>query len=86
MPFHDSWILARAAPDNPRIPICLYDELHFRTASGLNEVVQLSRNGVGEGFAAAVKQLGTITQTSSFPAGGVNGLQKRFADGFVQQS
>jgi hypothetical protein len=46
--------------NNTRIPICLYDELHFRTASGLNEVLQLSRTGVGEGFAAAVRHLGTI--------------------------
>jgi hypothetical protein len=46
--------------NNPRIPICLYDELHFRTASGLNEVLQISRTGVGEGFAAAVRHLGTI--------------------------
>ncbi|MGH7485572.1 MAG: DUF4236 domain-containing protein, partial [bacterium] len=26
--------------NNPRIPICIYDELHFRTPSGLHEVVQ----------------------------------------------
>jgi len=50
----------RRFSNNPRIPICLYDELHFRTASGLNEVVQLSRSAVGEGFAAAVRQLGAI--------------------------
>ena len=46
--------------NNPRIPICLYDELYFRTASGLNEVLQFSRSGIGEGFAAAVRHLGTI--------------------------
>lgn len=46
--------------NNPRIPICLYDELHFRTASGLNEVLQVSRSGIGEGFAAAMRHLGTI--------------------------
>jgi len=46
--------------NNPRIPICLYDELHLRTPSGLNEVLQLSRAGIGEGFAAAVRHLGTI--------------------------
>ena len=47
--------------NNPRIPICLYDELHLRTASGLNEVLQLSRAGIGEGFAAAVRHLGTMS-------------------------
>ena len=59
------YVNKRGGPDrrfnnNPRIPICLYDELHFRTASGLNEVLQLSRSGIGEGFAAAVRHLGTI--------------------------
>lgn len=46
--------------NNPRLPICAYDELHFRTSSGLNEVVQISRSGLGEGFAAAVKHLGSV--------------------------
>jgi hypothetical protein len=50
----------RRFSNNPRIPICLYDELHFRTASGLNEVVQLSRSGIGEGLAAALRHLGSI--------------------------
>jgi hypothetical protein len=43
--------------NNPQLPICLYDELHLQTSSGLNEVVQLSRSGIGEGFAAAVRHL-----------------------------
>jgi Protein of unknown function (DUF4236) len=47
--------------NNPRIPICLYDQLHFRTASGFNEVVQLSRAGLGDGFVAAVRHLGSVT-------------------------
>lgn len=42
---------------NPQLPICLYDEISLRTASGLNEVVQISRSGIGEGFAAAVRGL-----------------------------
>ena len=45
---------------NPQIPICLYDELTLRTASGLNEVVQISRSGVGEGFASAVRHLANV--------------------------
>jgi len=47
--------------DNRRIPICLYDELTFRTRTGLNEVIQISRSGLGEGFAAAVRYLAGIT-------------------------
>ncbi|HEV2721565.1 MAG TPA: DUF4236 domain-containing protein [Thermoanaerobaculia bacterium] len=50
----------RRFSNNPRIPVCLYDELHFRTPTGLNEVVQLSRSGIAEGFAAAVRHLGAI--------------------------
>lgn len=46
--------------NNPRIPICMYDELHVHTESGLNEVLQLSRAGIGAGFAAAVRHLGSF--------------------------
>jgi hypothetical protein len=47
---------------NPQLPICLYDELTFRTSTGLNEVIQVSRAGLGEGFSAAVRYLGSVTQ------------------------
>jgi hypothetical protein len=47
--------------NNPQLPICLYDELWLRSASGLNEIVQLSRSGIGEGFAMAVRQLAAVT-------------------------
>jgi hypothetical protein len=46
---------------NPRIPICLYDELAFRTTSGLHEVLQISRSGIGDGFAAALRHLANVT-------------------------
>ena len=45
---------------NPQIPICLYDEVTFRTSSGLHEVVQVSRSGVGEGFVAAIRYLANV--------------------------
>ena len=47
--------------DNRQIPICLYDELTFRTPSGLNETFQVSRAGLGEGFVAAVRHLANVT-------------------------
>jgi hypothetical protein len=47
--------------NNPQLPICLYDELHLSTASGLNEVFQVSRSGVCHGFAAAVQALASAT-------------------------
>lgn len=46
---------------NPRVPICLYDELTLRTSSGLHEVVQVSRPGVAEGFAVAIRHLASVT-------------------------
>lgn len=48
----------RRFKNNAQLPICLYDELRLRSASGLNEVIQVSRCGVAEGFAKAVGQLG----------------------------
>lgn len=42
---------------NPRLPVCAYDEMHFLTASGLNEIVQISRQDVAEGFALALQSL-----------------------------
>jgi hypothetical protein len=47
--------------ENREIPICLYDELSFRTPTGLNETFQISRSGVAEGFAAAVRYLASVT-------------------------
>jgi hypothetical protein len=47
--------------DNRQVPICLYDELTFRTPSGLNEVIQVSRAGLGEGFAEAVRYLARVS-------------------------
>lgn len=50
----------RRFSQNPQIPVCLYDELTLRTPSGLHEVVQLSRSGVGEGFVAALRYLASV--------------------------
>ncbi len=47
--------------NNTQLPICKYGELSLKTLSGLNELLQLSRSGVGEGFAAAVKHMASIT-------------------------
>lgn len=47
----------RRFKDNRQLPICLYDEIWMRSDSGLNEVLQLSRSGIGEGFTQAVRYL-----------------------------
>ena len=33
--------------NNRKLPIALYEEIHFASASGLNEVIQVSRTGLG---------------------------------------
>jgi hypothetical protein len=38
----------RRYKDNKEIPVCLYDELSLRSASGLNEQFQLSKAGAGD--------------------------------------
>jgi hypothetical protein len=57
------YVNKRGGPDrrfnnNREIPLVLYEELHLRSGSGLNELFQLSRRGAGEAFAHAVKELG----------------------------
>jgi hypothetical protein len=44
----------RRFSNNAKLPICLYGEIDFRSASGLNERIQCSRVDVAEGFASAV--------------------------------
>jgi hypothetical protein len=39
--------------DNRDLPVALYEEIHFWSASGLNEVVQVSKTGVGTLLEAA---------------------------------
>jgi hypothetical protein len=47
----------RRFANNPMLPICLYEELHFTSPTGLNEIIQLSRCGIGESFQKAVSTL-----------------------------
>jgi hypothetical protein len=51
----------RRFKDNHEIPIALYEQIHFRSASGLNEVVQVSRRGLGHGIAQAIAMLAPLT-------------------------
>jgi hypothetical protein len=53
----------RRFKNNRQLPICLYDEIHISSASGLNDILQVSRSGVGSGFVNAVQSL-----TSKIPA------------------
>jgi hypothetical protein len=47
----------RRFKDNRELPICMYEELHFTSTSGLNEVVQVSRRGTGEVLHDALRTL-----------------------------
>ena len=43
--------------DNRQIPICLYEEIWINSPSGLNEIIQVSRIGIGEQVDAALQNL-----------------------------
>lgn len=49
--------------DNRELPICAYDELHFSSVTGLNELVQASKRGAGEPFAQAVRGLASSSDS-----------------------
>lgn len=53
----------RRFSNNPQLSICLYDDLHFRSSSGLNELIQISQCGIGEAFSTAVQTLAQHTKT-----------------------
>lgn len=48
----------RRFKDNKELPVCQYEEIALSNQSGLNEVLQLSRCGLGSNFAKAISQLG----------------------------
>jgi hypothetical protein len=52
----------RRFKDNPRLPICAYQSISLRSATGLNELIQLSRTDVAEEFAQAVEHLASCVQ------------------------
>jgi hypothetical protein len=47
----------RRFKDNRQLPICLYDEISLQSTTGLNEVIQVSRCDIGDGFAKATEYL-----------------------------
>jgi hypothetical protein len=50
----------RRFKDNKELPVCLYDELALTSATGLNELVQVSRTGVAAQFANALAALASM--------------------------
>lgn len=43
--------------DNKELPIALYEDIHLSSSTGLNERIQVSRDGLGAAFTSAVRQL-----------------------------
>lgn len=50
----------RRFKDNAQLPICEYEEIHVTSNSGLNELIQLSRTGLGGELQRAARQLAGI--------------------------
>lgn len=50
----------RRFKDNRQLPICLYEELWLKSSSGLNEIIQISRTGVGQLLNAAIENLAEV--------------------------
>ena len=48
--------------DNRELPVCLYDEVQLSSSTGLNAVLNLSRNNTASDFAASVRSM-----VSAFP-------------------
>jgi hypothetical protein len=60
----------RRFKDNPEIPICAYEQLHFSSETGLNEVIQLSKRGPGDLLRTALSSMRDLgTDERSEPAG-----------------
>ena len=47
----------RRFKDNREIPVCAYEQLHLSSSSGLNEVIQVSRQGAGDALSEALSAL-----------------------------
>lgn len=57
--------------DNRQIPICLYETIHLRSGSGLNELVEFSQTGKAAAFHQGCQRLAGLpkaTATQSLPA------------------
>lgn len=59
----------RRFSNNRQIPIALYEQLHFKSASGLNELIQVSKVGVLQPFVSAIRGLAGATEHRSWGDG-----------------
>jgi len=61
--------------NNRELPVALYEEIHFSSASGLNEKIQVSRSGIGALLEAARQTLVSADQTVDNVRGDGVGVQ-----------
>jgi hypothetical protein len=54
--------------NNYQIPVCLYEALHFRSNTGVNELLEFSKTGVAGGFVRAVESIPANKAASHLPA------------------
>lgn len=54
----------RRFKDNPQLPIALYEDIYFRSDSGLNELFEVSKVGIGGAFAAAIEGMRTSSENA----------------------
>jgi hypothetical protein len=59
----------RRFKDNPRLPVALYETIHFRSGGGLNELMHASRTGVGAPIAAALAEFAPLARPGAAPPG-----------------
>ncbi|MES2467744.1 MAG: hypothetical protein V4675_10620 [Verrucomicrobiota bacterium] len=52
----------RRFASNKQLPVCLYDQFHFASRSGINEIIQVSRAGFGHGLEQAIQQLAKFSE------------------------
>lgn len=43
--------------DNRQLPVCLYEDIHFSSTTGLNERIELSRTNTADDFVAAIQRV-----------------------------
>lgn len=54
--------------NNRQLPICLYEDMHLTSNTGLNELVEFSKRGNADGFRQATKELSQILSTDDSSA------------------
>jgi hypothetical protein len=66
-----AYVNKKGGPDkrfknNRELPIALYEQIAFQSTSGLNEVIQLSRLGVGDKLRTTLRELSTPLEPTTF--------------------